>query len=254
MSNRIGMQVIELKDLIVNNQDRFGHAQWLELGTLTNQFDLVGGHPRLLRSLQFGDDDYEVCVMAVLRTMLESHPDAYGIISDYVRSKCQASGDNISSHGEERRRIVFVPGVFKVPEEPLEPNLVSVMMPFDASFSPVYQAIKDAVADVGLRCQRADDIWDDTTVIQDVFSLIFRSYIVVCDFSSRNANVFYEAGVAHTLGKHVVPLVQSLSDVPFDLRHHRCLMYLNNSEGRQTLRDQLAARLQTLIDRRPSGR
>lgn len=253
MPDRVGMQVIELKNLIVENQDRFGQAQWLELGTLTNQFDLVNRHHRLLRSLRFGDDDYEACVMAVLRTMLEERSNAYDIIRDYVRSKCPEAGDNISSHGEEGRRIVFVPDVFKVPPEPLNPDLVSVMMPFDTSFSPVYRAIKDAVAEVGLHCQRADDIWDHTTVIQDVFSLIFRSYIVVCDFSGRNANVFYEAGIAHTLGKHVVPLAQSLSDIPFDLRHHRCLKYLNNSEGRRALRDQLATRLQTLIDKRPSG-
>jgi hypothetical protein len=29
--------------------------------------------------------------------------------------------------------------------------------------------------------------------------------IVVVDFDTRNPNVFYETGIAHTLGKHVVP-------------------------------------------------
>jgi hypothetical protein len=67
------------------------------------------------------------------------------------------------------------------------------------------------------------------------FSLIFRAAIVVCDFSGRNANVFYEAGIAHTLGKQVVPLSQSKDDVPFDLGHHRYLQYLNNGEGLMAL-------------------
>jgi hypothetical protein len=52
-------------------------------------------------------------------------------------------------------------------------------------------------------------------------SLIYRSKIVVCDFSSQNPNVFYEASVAHILGKHVIPIAQNANDVPFELRYHR---------------------------------
>ncbi|KQV36333.1 hypothetical protein ASC96_28055 [Rhizobium sp. Root1204] len=59
----------------------------------------------------------------------------------------------------------------------------------------------------------------------------------------ENPNVFYEAGIAHTLGKHVVPITQNGGDVPADLRHHRYLQYLNNGEGLQSLERQLASRL-----------
>jgi len=52
------------------------------------------------------------------------------------------------------------------------------------------------------------------------FSLIFRANVVGCDLTGKNPNVSYEAGIAHTLGKQVVPLWQSEADVPFDLRHH----------------------------------
>ncbi|UWU25450.1 hypothetical protein N2601_31165 (plasmid) [Rhizobium sp. CB3060] len=81
--------------------------------------------------------------------------------------------------------------------------------------------------------------------MQDIFDLIVRSRIVVCDFSGKNPNVFYEAGIAHTLGKHVVPITQSDADVPADLRHHRYLGYLNNGEGLGKLETQLAARLRS---------
>ena len=84
-------------------------------------------------------------------------------------------------------------------------------------------------------------------MIQDVFSLIFKAHVVVCDFTGKNANVFYEAGIAHTLGKHVVPITQSAADVPFDLQHHRYLPYLNNSEGRGQLEVGLAARFRSLL-------
>ena len=89
-------------------------------------------------------------------------------------------------------------------------------------------------------------MWEGTTVIQDVFSLIYQSSIVVVDFTGRNPNVFYETGIAHTLGKHVVPITQNDADVPFDLRHHRYLRYLPNTEGLQELASKLTLRLTTL--------
>ena len=120
------------------------------------------------------------------------------------------------------------------------------MMPFNLAFDNVYSAISKAANEAGFKCKRADDIWNHSTVIQDVFSLIFQSYIVVCDFSGKNPNVFYEAGIAHTLGKHVVPITQSEQDIPFDLQHHRYAKYLNNGEGLETLRQELYTRFVTL--------
>ncbi|WP_373413543.1 hypothetical protein [Ensifer aridi] len=142
--------------------------------------------------------------------------------------------------------IVVRPQFFEVPSEPVDKTLVSVMMPFTPQFSNVYSAISEAAKSVGLRCNRADDIWNHSVLMQDIFGLIYRSHIVVCDFSGKNPNVFYEAGIAHTLGRHVVPITQSAADVPFDLQQHRYVPYLNNSEGLRDLTQQLASRLGTL--------
>jgi hypothetical protein len=67
--------------------------------------------------------------------------------------------------------------------------------------------------------------------------------VVVVDFTGKNANVMYETGIAHTLGKHVVPISQSLDDVPFDMRHHRVARYLANREGFAALRATLKEKL-----------
>jgi hypothetical protein len=139
------------------------------------------------------------------------------------------------------------PSVFRVPSSKTEYDLVSVMMPFESAFDKVYTAIIKACKAAKLRCKRVDDIWEEAEVIQDVFSLIYRSHIVVCDFSGRNPNVFYEAGIAHTLGKSVVPIVQNESDIPFDLRHLRFVKYLNNNEGRKALTNQLSEKLRTIV-------
>jgi hypothetical protein len=140
------------------------------------------------------------------------------------------------------------PTVFRIEEhERIEPELVSVMMPFDAGFNAVYESIGAAALNAGLRARRADDIWENPAFIQDVVSLIDRSRVVICDCTGRNPNVFYEAGIAHTLGREVILITQADHDIPFDLRHLRYVRYLNNGEGRAALTAALQGRLETIL-------
>jgi hypothetical protein len=140
------------------------------------------------------------------------------------------------------------PTVFQIPEhENIEPTLASAMMPFDAGFNAVFESIRQAADNVGHRCRRADDIWENAAIIQDVVALLDRSRVIVCDCSGRNPNVFYEAGIAHALGREVILITQSEHDIPFDLRHLRYVRYLNNAEGRAALTEALQARMQTVL-------
>lgn len=136
------------------------------------------------------------------------------------------------------------PTVFQIPEfENIEPSLVSVMMPFQAEFRSIYTTLQRTAEQAGLRCRRADDIWENPAIIQDVVSLIDRSRVVICDCTGRNPNVFYEIGIAHTLGRDVILITQSEADIPFDLRHLRYVQYLNNTQGRRTLSAAVLAKL-----------
>ncbi|MEQ1525864.1 MAG: hypothetical protein ABL911_03835 [Gallionella sp.] len=139
------------------------------------------------------------------------------------------------------------PTVFQIADpEAIERTLISAMMPFHPSFTPVYETLQRTAEVAGLRCRRADDIWENPAVIQDVVSLIDRSKIVICDCSTRNPNVFYEIGIAHTLGREVILITQSAEDIPFDLRHLRYVQYLNNGEGLAQLATRLQSRLESL--------
>lgn len=148
-------------------------------------------------------------------------------------------------HMQPRRQS---PKVFHLTDpESIEPSLVSAMMPFHPSFDAVYGALKSAAEAAGLRCRRADDIWENPAVIQDVVSLIDRSNVVICDCTDRNPNVFYEAGIAHTIGREVILITQADADIPFDLRHLRYVKYLNNGEGLVALQERLKLRLADLV-------
>ena len=131
-----------------------------------------------------------------------------------------------------------------------EPNskLISAMMPFSGGFTKVYETFKGCAKSLRMECLRADDIWDDAVVINDVVKLICNSRIVITDCTDRNPNVFYEIGIAHALGKEVILVTQNPSDIPFDLRHLRHIKYLNNEEGRGELAKVLSARIEKIIE------
>jgi hypothetical protein len=135
---------------------------------------------------------------------------------------------------------------------PREPKLVAVMMPFARKFDVVYETIEAAVADAGLTCVRADNIWEHHQVIGDILSILWRSQIVVADLSGKNANVFYETGLAHALPRSTILLTQDPGDVPFDLQSIRYLHYGLGTDERATLRTQLAERLATLAKQAPA--
>lgn len=144
--------------------------------------------------------------------------------------------------------IPISPTAFRIPEEPVDPRLISVMMPFTDEFGPTLNSVRTACAELGLECRNASEVWDHDEIIQDIFSLIYRSRIVICDFTTQNANVFYEAGIAHTLGKPVIPITQDINALPFDLRHRRALIYSNSPSGLEQLTTDILPRIRRLVE------
>ena len=146
-----------------------------------------------------------------------------------------------------QQRNAIMPNVFSLSGlNERDPKLISVMMPFASHFDPVYAAIQAAATETKHKCARADDFWKNPAIIQDIVDLISSAQIVICDCTGRNPNVFYEAGIAHAIGKEVVLIAQSESDIPFDLQHLRYIRYLNNGEGLNKLAHDLKRRLESL--------
>jgi hypothetical protein len=52
--------------------DTFSEADWLSLGQITGKLKTITEHSRLLRSLSFGDDDYQYCAGEVLNSIFEA--------------------------------------------------------------------------------------------------------------------------------------------------------------------------------------
>ena len=126
---------------------------------------------------------------------------------------------------------------------------MAVMMPFDARFDAVYGALRDAINAAGLECCRADDIWENDHIMDDVISLIWRARLVISDLSTKNPNVFYETGIAHSLRTRRHPDRGVDRRRTFDLRSLRTVVYLSNNEGLADLKDQVTTRLSNLLAR-----
>lgn len=137
--------------------------------------------------------------------------------------------------------------VFNRAPIPLEDDKCFVLMPFTPSLTAVYEsAIKVAVESLGLRCIRADEIPFSSPIMQDIWDGIRSASLVVADLTGRNPNVFYELGLAHALGRNVVIISQTLDDVPFDVRHVRCIIYNGSDEGRASLSNSIATYLKEI--------
>ena len=105
-------------------------------------------------------------------------------------------------------------------------NLCFVMMPLRPHMDDLYRTlIKPAVEQQGLVALRADEMAATGSITEQIRVAIQQSRLCVADVSGRNANVLYEVGIAHTLGKPTVLLTQDSDDVPFDLRTIRHIQY-----------------------------
>ncbi len=239
MDAKTGKKILALKERIVTH---FSFEHWQEIGLLTGFSKDISRHSRLLRSLHWGDEDYAGNVLSILKYIANEKPSALDTFEDYLNTHFEEDTHYISVKPAQKK-ITFAPNVFEVPNVSVEDDLVAVMMPFDTALQPVFKAIKAACRAAEFRAKRADNMWEESIIIQDIFNLLFRSTVVIVDFTGKNPNVMYETGIAHTLGKLVIPISQSLDDVPFDMRHHRVLRYLPNGEGLKKLKSALSEKL-----------
>lgn len=125
---------------------------------------------------------------------------------------------------------------------------VFVLMPFRDELKPVYEDhILRVTQHLGLICRRGDDFFRTRAVIDDLWSAIYYSKACIADCTGKNPNVFYELGMAHTLGRPTILITQSIDDIPFDIRHIRHILYQLTPRGMHQFEDDLLKALQSIF-------
>lgn len=119
-----------------------------------------------------------------------------------------------------------------LPIESSEWAQVFVLMPFAESLKPLYtKHILEVTNRLSLSCKRGDDFFSASAIINEIWSAIFHAQVCIADCTGRNPNVFYEIGVAHTIGRPCILISQTIEDIPFDVRHIRSIIYEYTEEG-----------------------
>lgn len=64
-------------------EESFSEGDWYTLGQITGRLDYIQNHPRLLKAMSFGDEDYDYCVAEVINRICEDSPEYIEVIIDH---------------------------------------------------------------------------------------------------------------------------------------------------------------------------
>ena len=118
-----------------------------------------------------------------------------------------------------------------------------VIMPFAKAFTPTFKAIQRSIeTNLGFQCTRTDELLGGGHIIEDILRGIASSELIVADVTGKNANVYYELGIAHMSKpvEKVVLLSQNVDEIPFDLRQFRHIIYKPGTAGLNAMSRMLA--------------
>mgnify|MGYP003946099791 CR=1 FL=1 len=120
-----------------------------------------------------------------------------------------------------------------------------VVMQFTPEYNSLYEeVIRPACERNGYKVVRADDFYHCGMIIDDVTKSIRESALIVVDVTPDNANVFYELGLAHGIGKDTILLCDRKREkLPFDISGFRTIFYENSIAGKRQVDERLEKHL-----------
>lgn len=132
--------------------------------------------------------------------------------------------------GEPIRRSQFQSDIFMI-------------MPFREPYNSVYtEVIRPLAANLNMTIKRGDEFASTRgSIMQEVWAALNSCRLVIAETTMINANVYYELGISHTLGKPTILLTQTkeVEELPFDIRGLRFIVYEDSIVGSQALEQQL---------------
>lgn len=193
---------------------------------------------------------------------------AYGIsppLDEYITVKVLVAGSQITLF---INGIEVLKGTYQVRRaqltmllsgsSPVEAELVSVetaenvafvVMQFTDEFNALYQEVIAPVCDLfDFTAVRADDIYNNGLIVEDIARSIRESALVIADITPNISNVYYEVGYAHGLAKPTILLAdKSRGSLPFDVSGHRTIFYDNTIGGKSNLEEKLKNHISNLL-------
>ena len=126
--------------------------------------------------------------------------------------------------------------------------LCFAVMQFTDDFNVLYaEVIKPVCEEFGFRVIRGDDFYTSGQILEDITQSIRSAALIIADVTPDNANVFYEVGYSHGIGKPTILLSdRTRQKLPFDISGFRTLFYDNTIGGKAVVEQKLRQHLQAL--------
>ena len=212
---------------------RYAYVDPAQLRTNTNTFTLLKKLHEMRELGLIGFDEEETSegkkpVGVIRETGL------WSTIRDALGGMSLGEAAMISRHS---KGMAVVP-VFGRPQRlpPDQPLDIFILMPFKAKLEAVYtRHLKKMAEELGLSMLRADELFSPRPFMEKVWDGICAAQLIVADCTERNPNVFYEIGMAHTVGKKVLLITRSSKDIPSDIQHFDYIQYDYDPEGVEAL-------------------
>jgi hypothetical protein len=115
------------------------------------------------------------------------------------------------------------------------PRSIFVLMPFHHDYDGFFSVLNEVGRETNYAVSRGDDLVERSDIFTQVLNGIVSSRFVIANITGRNANVFYELGIAHAIDKEVILVAESEAEIPFDLKSKRIVFYDSHAELHQKL-------------------
>jgi len=123
-----------------------------------------------------------------------------------------------------------------------------VLMPFKERLKEIYTEVyKPVCSENGIDCWRVDEIARPGSITRDIVEGILDADIIIADLTTKNQNVFYELGIAHSTSNKTIMTAQSKEDVPFDIAAYRVIFYEHTLKGCKNLSKALDLAIKELL-------
>lgn len=163
---------------------------------------------------------------------------------------------------KENNKMQFNP-IFKARDLTIDDKMVFGILQFDNDRLEFFDSfIKPIIEDeFNLNVIKSGDIFDanSPSIMENIWVYINTSKFIICDLSGKNPNVFYELGIANTIGKPVITICDTKSyeedyggKLPFDISSNMTIFYKNTAVGAERFKSDLKAIIQSVITGQPT--
>ncbi|MDX2246242.1 MAG: hypothetical protein SF052_05680 [Bacteroidia bacterium] len=195
--------------------------------SLMFQFQSPGHEPYGSLSMMWGEHETHQIVRALIWEQLS--------LTSYRPEEQPPAGIPETLPVSRKSRELRVNPVFNKREFKAKPRTCMIAMPLEAYWSEALWAhLNHTMKSLGYDSIRAEALFSEN-VLEDTWTTLNEVDLVIADLTYKHPDVFYKAGIAHTLGKKVIILSQHARDVPKDFFRFPVIVYDNNINGLDTL-------------------